>query len=93
MRVGFAGSELAWYTFEALTSFVEVQADGGEAAQKATAMQMTSARKRDASFFACVWVRVAAQRLGWRRTGQGGGAGWGDAAQAGQSGDHRHERG
>ena len=54
MRVGFAGSELAWYTFEALTSFVEVQADGGEAAQKATAMQMTSARKRDASFFACV---------------------------------------
>ena len=29
MRVGFAGSELAWYTFAALTSGVEVQAGPG----------------------------------------------------------------
>ena len=36
MRVGFAGSELAWYTFEALTRGVEVQTGPGGGGGDAT---------------------------------------------------------
>ena len=36
MRVGFAGLELAWYTFAALTSGVEVQAGPGGGGGDAT---------------------------------------------------------
>ena len=36
MRVGFAGSELAWYTFEALTRGVEVHTGPGGGGGDAT---------------------------------------------------------